>query len=148
MPNKYEREIEEILRNLERTEPKPGLGQRLGGRLRRRSDSRMHMPKPSFNLGVTEWCFIIAWGAALFAGGWAFAHGSEGADLVTGAIAVIGVACLAIMVILSFMSHTRYPTQSSRYGNVTSLRRNPLSSLTTRWNLFLLKLRYRRRKDQ
>jgi hypothetical protein len=146
MPNKYEREIEEILRNLERTEPKPGLGQRLGGRLRRRSDSRMHMPKPSFNLGVTEWCFIIAWGAALFAGGWAFAHNN--ADLVTGAIAVIGVACLAIMVFLSFMSHTRYPTQSSRHGNVTPLRRNPLSSLTTRWNLFLLKLRYRRRKDQ
>ena len=146
MPNKYEREIEEILRNLERTVPKPGLGQRIGGRLRRRSDSRMHMPKPSFNLGVTEWCFIIAWGAALFAGGWAFAH--DNADLVTGVIAVIGVACLAIMVILSFMSHTRYPKQSSRYGNVTSLRRNPLSSLTTRWNLFLLKLRYRRRKDQ
>jgi hypothetical protein len=145
MPNKYEREIEEILRNLERTEPKPGLRQRFGGRLRRRSDSRMHMPKPSFNLGATEWCFIFAWGAALFAGGWAFAHG---ADFVTGALAVIGVACLAIMVILSFMSHTRYPTQSSRYGNVTTLRRNPLSSLTTRWNLFLLKLRYRRRKDQ
>src|SRR5260370_1864951 len=99
MPNKYEREIEEILRNLERTEPKPGLGQRLGGRLRRRSDSRMHMPKPSFNLGVTEWCFIIAWVAALLAGGWAFAHGSAGADLVTGAIAVICVACLSIMVI-------------------------------------------------
>jgi len=146
MSNKYEREIEEILRNLERTEPKPGLRQRFGGRLRRRSDSRMHMPKPSFNLGVTEWCFIIAWGAALFAGGWAFAHGA--ADLVTGALALIGVACLAIMVILSFMSHTRYPRQSPRYGNVTTLRRNPLSSLTTRWNLFLLKLRYRRRKDQ
>ncbi len=146
MSNKYEREIEEILRNLERTEPKPGLGQRIGGRLRRRSDSRMHMPKPSFNLGVTEWCFIIAWAAALFAGGWAFAHAN--ADLVTGVIAVVGAACLAIMVILSFMSHTRYPRQSSRYGNVRSLRRNPLSSLTTRWNLFLLKLRYRRRKDQ
>ena len=146
MPNKYEREIEEILRNLERTEPKPGLGQRFGGRLRRRSDSRMHMPRPSFNLGVAEWCFIIAWGAALFAGGWAFAHGV--ADLVTGAIALIGAACLVIMVILSFVSNTRYPKQSSRYGNVRPLRRNPLSSLTTRWNLFLLKLRYRRRKDQ
>ena len=35
MPNKYEREIEEILRNMERTEPKPGLGQKLGGRIRR-----------------------------------------------------------------------------------------------------------------
>ena len=38
MPNKYEREIEEILRNMERTEPKASLGQKFGGRLRRKSD--------------------------------------------------------------------------------------------------------------
>ena len=43
MPNKYEREIEEILRNMERTEPKPGLGQKLGGRIRRKSDSRSNV---------------------------------------------------------------------------------------------------------
>ena len=29
MPNKYEREIEEILRNMDRPEPKPGLGNRI-----------------------------------------------------------------------------------------------------------------------
>jgi hypothetical protein len=147
MPNKYEREIEEILRNLERTEPKAGLGQKLGGRIRRRSGPRMNVRKrsfPSLNFSISEWCLIIAWCAALFAGGWAFAH--HEADVVTGAIALVGAICLAIMLILPFMSRSRYPAQSSRYGNVTPLRRNPLNALTTRWNLFLLKLRYRRRK--
>jgi hypothetical protein len=149
MPNKYEREIEEILRNMERTEPKPGLGRRFGGRVRQKSGSRTNVRKPGFpslHFGVSEWCLVIAWGAALFAGGWAFAQGS--ADLITGVVAVIGAACLAIVVILPFMTRSRYPTQSAGYGNVTPMRRNPLSSVSTRWNLFLLKLRYRRRKGQ
>jgi len=148
MPNKYEREIEEILRNLERTEPKAGLGQKLGGRLRRKSGPRINVRKRSFtslNFSISEWCLVIAWCAALFAGGWAFTHGP---DTVTGAVALAGAICLAIMLILPFMSRSRYPAQSSRYGNATRLRRNPLSGLATRWNLFLLKLRYRRRKGQ
>jgi hypothetical protein len=145
MPNKYEREIEEILRNLERTEPKAGLGQKFGGRFRRRSGPRMNVRRrsfPSLNFSISEWCLIIAWFAALFAGGWAFTHGP---NIVTGAVALAGAICLAIMIILPFMSRSRYPAQSSRYGNVRPMRRNPLNALTTRWNLFLLKLRYRRR---
>jgi hypothetical protein len=147
MPNKYEREIEEILRNMERTEPKPGLGQKLGGRIRRKSDSRTKVRKrslPSLHFGVSEWCLAIAVCAALFAGGWAYAHGP---DIYTGAIAVIGAVCLAVVIILPFMSRSRYPKQAAGYGNVTPIRSNPLSSISTRWNLFLLKIRYRRRKD-
>ena len=147
MPNKYEREIEEILRNMERTEPKPGLGQKLGGRIRRKSDSRTKVRKrtlPSLHFGVSEWCLAIAVCAALFAGGWAYAHG---ADNFTGVIAVVGAVCLAVVIILPFMSRSRYPKQSAGYGNVTPIRSNPLSSISTRWNLFLLKIRYRRRKD-
>jgi len=148
MPNKYEREIEEILRNLERTEPKAGLGQKLGGRFRRRSGPRMNVRKrsfPSLNFSISEWFLVIACCAALFAGGWAFSHGT---DVVTGSVALAGAICLAIVIILPFLSRSRYPAQSSRSGNVTRLRRNPLSGLTTRWNLFLLKLRYRRRKGR
>jgi len=147
MPNKYEREIEEILRNMERTEPKPGLGQKLGGRIRRKSDSRTNVRKhsvPPLHFGVSEWCLAIAVCAALFAGGWAYAHG---ADIFTGVIAVIGAVCLAVVIILPFMSRSRYPKQSAGHGNVTPIRSNPLSSISTRWNLFLLKIRYRRRKD-
>ena len=147
MPNKYEREIEEILRNMERTEPKPGLGQKLGGRIRRKSDSRSNVRKRSdlsLHFGVSEWCLAIAVCAALFAGGWAYAHG---ADIFTGGIAVIGAVCLAVVIILPFMSRSRYPKQSAGHGNVTPIRSNRLSSISTRWNLFLLKIRYRRRKD-
>ena len=148
MPNKYEREIEEILRNMERTEPKPGLGQKLGGRIRRKSDSRSNVRKRadlSLHFGVSEWCLVIAVCASLFAGGWAFAHGSP--DIFTGVIAVIGAACLAIVIILPFMSRSRYPAQSGASGKVTPIRLNPLNSISTRWNLFMLKLRYRRKRD-
>jgi hypothetical protein len=148
MPNKYEREIEEILRNMERTEPKPGLGQKLGGRIRRKTDSRSNVRKRadlSLHFGVSEWCLAIAVCASLFAGGWAYAHGN--ADIFTGAIAVIGAACLAIVLILPFMSRSRYPAQSGASGKVTPIRGNPLNSISTRWNLFMLKLRYRRKKD-
>src|SRR5712691_2832845 len=98
MPNKYEREIEEILRNMERTEPKPGLGQKLGGRIRRKSDSRSNVRRrseTSLHFGVSEWCLAIAVCASLFAGGWAFAHG---VDIFTGVIAVIGAVCLGIVI--------------------------------------------------
>ena len=148
MPNKYEREIEEILRNMERTEPKPGLGQKLGGRIRRKSDLRSNVRKRadvSLHFGVSEWCLAIAVCASLFAGGWAYAHG--GADIFTGVIAVIGAVCLAIVIILPFMSRSRYSGQSGGSGKVTPIRSNPLSSISTRWNLFMLKLRYRRKKD-
>ena len=147
MPNKYEREIEEILRNLDQSAPKPRLGQRL----RRKTTPRPRSQQrgiPAFNFGLSEWCLVIALVAALIAGGWAFAqqHGVSG-DLFTGAMALISLACLVMVVILAFMPQSRYPGQT-RAGNVTAIRRNPLSSLSTRWNLFLLKRRYKRRKDQ
>jgi len=148
MPNKYEREIEEILRNMERTEPKASLGQKFGGRLRRKSDQRTNARKRtslSFNFSRAAWLLIIACAAALIAGGYAFAQGQ--ASLVTGIFAIVGVVSLILIVFFAFASR-RYSAQSSRSGNVTPLRRNPLGGLATRWNLFLLKLRYRRRTDR
>jgi hypothetical protein len=64
MPNKYEREIEEILRNMERTEPKASLGKKLGGRVRRKSDSRTNVRRrslPSLHFGVSEWSRCYRW---------------------------------------------------------------------------------------
>ncbi len=148
MPNKYEREIEEILRNLDQSAPKPRLSQRL----RRKTNERPRGQKqslPTFNFGLSEWCLVIAWVAALIAGGWAFAqHDVNGnGDLFTGSIALISLGCLLMVVILAFLPQSRL-SGHTRAGNVTAIRRNPLSSLSTRWNLFLLKRRYKRRKDQ
>jgi hypothetical protein len=150
MPNKYEREIEEILRNLDQSAPKPRLSQRL----RRRTAGRPPGPGrqrslPTFNFGLSEWCLLIAWVAALIGGGWAYAqHSQTGAgDLFTGSLALLGLICLSLVVILAFLPQSRYPGQA-RAGNVSTLRRNPLTSLSTRWHLFQLKRRYQRRKDQ
>jgi hypothetical protein len=152
MPNKYEREIEEILRNLDSSAPKPRLSQRLrrksAGRPRPSSRGRQ-WSLPAFNFGLSEWCLVIAWVAALIAGGWAYAqHSLTGAgDLFTGSLALVSLACLALVVIRAFMPQTSYPGYT-RAGNVRPIRRNPLRGLSTRWNLFLLKRRYQRRKDE
>jgi hypothetical protein len=150
MPNKYEREIEEILRNLESAEPKPGLGQRVGQRLRRKPDSRRrarHRGFPSLNFKTSEWLIVVAVVAALISGGYAYANNGD-PTVVTGVLTIIGAICLVLLVLLPFLLRSRQSTQSTRYSNVTPLHRNPLSSLATRWNLFMLKLRYRRKNGR
>src|SRR5947209_18156907 len=122
MPNRYEREIEEILRNLETTEPKPGLGQRFGERLRRKPDYRAKRPRrslPSLRLKTSEWFIILAVIAALIAGGYAYAVGP---NIVTAIFAIVGAVCLVLTVLsaLSFRSrNSRYAAPSSRYTKVT-----------------------------
>lgn len=144
MPNKYEREIEEILRNLERTEPKASFGQRVSGRMRRRTGVRRGTP--TLRLNFSEWCLAIAIVAALSAGGWAYAN--NGGNLVTGIIALIGAMCVALAATSSFLVRQRYSSSSGRYTNVTSLRNTPFRRLAANWHLLMLKFRYRNRKDR
>src|SRR5215831_17627153 len=75
MSNRYQREIEEILRNMERTEPKPTFRERLNMRMRgqpRRPEPMRPRPAaPSLHLNFTtsEWCFIAGILLALVAAG-------------------------------------------------------------------------------
>src|SRR5258707_8429428 len=142
MPNKYEREIEKILRNLERTERKARFGQRINNLPRRAPGASRSVSLP--RLGFTEWCLIIALVAALAAGGWADAND---ATLITGAIAVIGAVCILLVALSNFLPKPkpRYQAPTTRYNNVTRLPGNPLRRLTTSWHLMILKLRYRKR---
>jgi hypothetical protein len=144
MPNRYEREIEEILRNLEQSEQaKPGRGQKFGDRLRRRPNSVVRTrQRSSFSLRFTtvEWLLIVAVGAALLAGGYAYANQTP--DIFTGIVAAVGMVCLILAALSHFLFSGRR-ARSTPYSNMTSIRRGPFSALKTRWNLFLLKLRYR-----
>jgi hypothetical protein len=146
MPNRYEREIEEILRNLEQTEPKTGRGPKFGDRQRRKQSLRRsssRRPMSSLHLSTTEWLLVAAVITALVAGGYAYIQET---NIVTGILASISLLCL-ILVALSHFVFNRSRPQSTRYGNVTitPLRRNIFSSIKTQWNLFMLKIRYRRR---
>src|SRR5919108_1863528 len=87
MPNRYEREIEEILRNLENSESKSTARRKFG--LRRRSSPGNTRPRSSFSFhfSTSEWLLIIAVGATLLAGGYAFA--SDSANIYTSFIAII-----------------------------------------------------------
>ncbi|MDQ2714484.1 MAG: hypothetical protein M3Z08_06230 [Chloroflexota bacterium] len=105
-----------------------------------------HFPSLNFSFGATEWSLITCVIAALLAGGFAYVQ-HEG-NIFTGVLAIISALCLLFVAISPFVLRRRYSTQSTRYGNVTPLRRNPLNGLATRWHLFLLKLRYRRRRGQ
>jgi hypothetical protein len=147
MPNRYEREIEEILRNLEQAEQaKPGLGQKFSERLRRRPSSVVRTrQRNSFSLHFTtvEWLLLIAVGAALLAGGYAFAN-NETPDLFTGMVAAVGVVCLILIALSHFLFGSRRGP-STRYSNTPLTRRGPFSGLKTQWNLLLLRMRFRRK---
>lgn len=150
MPNRYEREIEEILRNMEATEAKSGSGQKFSNRVRRKPDARKRprsrgLSFPKFK--PTEWFIIIAVVVALISGGYAYANNGI-PTVATGILAVVGTICLVLVVLSPLLLRSRQSSQSSGYTNVTSIKRNPLNSIVTRWNLFLLKLRYRRKNGR
>ena len=97
MPDKYEREIEDILRNLKNDEPR-GLGP-----MRRRTSAPRRSPGPQ--LTFPEWCLAIAIAAALLGGGLAYAL-REG-NLLTGLLALIGTVCIALVALSSFIIKER-----------------------------------------
>lgn len=156
MPNRYEREIEEILRNLEHTEPKAIRGQRSSARTQRGPS-----PKPrvrqrsnfSLSFSVTDWLLMIAVVAALIAGGYAFTLQSAGPwGLLTPILVAISLVCLILVALSYYLFRPRGPhsPRGVRFGEkttVTPLRRGFFSDLKTRWHLFVLKLRYNRRND-
>ena len=152
MPNRYEREIEEILRNLEHTDPKAARGQRPAARMRRNPEPRPRVhPRRSFslNFSATEWLLIIAVVAALIAGGYAYTLSSAGpGGIFTPILVAISVICL-ILVALSYYLFRPHTPRPVRFGNttVTPLRRSFFGNFKTRWHLFVLKLRYRRRNE-
>jgi len=146
MPNRYEREIEEILRNLEQTEPKTARSPKFGDRQHRKQNVRRsgnRRSESSLHLSTTEWLLVATVITALVAGGYAYAQET---NIVTGILASVSLICL-ILVALSHFVFNRSRPQPTRYGNVTitPLRRNLFDSIKTQWNLFMLKLRYRRR---
>lgn len=149
MPNRYEREIEEILRNLENADPKPALRPKFGKRPRRKPVPGVSARRRqffSFNFSMTEWLLIGAIVAALVSGGYAYLQDRQ--DIFTAILATVGIVCLILVALSHFLFRPRR-SQSTRYGNVTvtPLRRSPFSGLKTQWNLFMLKMRYRRKKE-
>jgi hypothetical protein len=150
MPNRYEREIEEILRNLEQPESQPGSTQKFGKHVNRKAGTRMRMRQPrlTLTLSPSERLLLIAIGAALISGGYAYLIRRP--DIISLLFALVSVVCIVLLIYTQFRSGTARRSRSVHYENVTitPLRRDPLSTLRTRWNLFRLRMRYQRKKEK
>ncbi|MGO8950809.1 MAG: hypothetical protein ACLQUY_24780, partial [Ktedonobacterales bacterium] len=75
MPNKYEREIEEILRNLDRPEPKTGLG----SRIRAFNRPRPKRARRAWEIGLSasEVFLLVGIAVILLSAGLAFFYASH-----------------------------------------------------------------------
>jgi hypothetical protein len=143
MPNRYEREIEEILRNLEHTEP--ATSRKSSERPRPRTVPRPR-PRPknniSFSLSTVEWFLITSIVLALLSGGYAYIAGP---NIVTGVIAIGSFLFLLLVAFSHFVLRPQNRAARSNYGNVTRIRRGPISNFRSRIHLMRLKMRYRKK---
>ena len=158
MPNKYQREIEEILRNMERTEP-PRAG--LSDRIRAFNRPR---PRPQSGwrgaLNATESLFVLSILLALAAASVTFYLGQVVIvrlpvieDVTLNGILALG-AFIALVAALFRGWRERFRLSSSTpnwRGNVIEMRparRNPFSALVTQFRIFRLKFRYWRTRGK
>ncbi|MGH2517009.1 MAG: hypothetical protein ACRDHP_15270 [Ktedonobacterales bacterium] len=147
MPNRYEREIEEILRNLDHTEPRQGMSERI------RAFNRPRQPKPrSVKTPLVRIEIFILLGILLIliGAGIAFTMGQQ--SIVSGAVGLAGFVVLVLGLLQAWFP--RYFGARSTpvwRGNVVEMRkarRSPFAVIATRFRILRLKLRYSRRRDQ
>lgn len=157
MPNKYEREIEEILRNMERTEPpRQGLSDRIRAFNRPRPRPQRGWRTP---LNATEALFVISILLALAAASLTFylqqvviANLPVIGDITVNGILALG-AFIALVAALFRGWRDRFRIGSSTpswRGNVVDMRprRNPFNALMTQFRIFRLKFRYWRTRGK
>lgn len=158
MPNKYEREIEEILRNMDSTETKTSIGNRIRSFNRPRPRARRPWQTPP---NRTETLLLIGIVLAFVGAGLTyFFQGSVTLFFpwlsLNGLLALAGFSCILVALILAWRDRFRglssaVPSNHSWRGasyesNVVEMspRRSPLSGIATQVRLFRLRLRYRR----
>lgn len=168
MPNKYEREIEEILRNMDRTETRTSVSNRVRSFNRPRRRVR-----PSWNLPLnrTETLLLIGAVLVLIAAGLTYYKNGQQVYLfgtswfaLNGILATLGFVCIVAGLVLAWRDRFRGitpgldPSRTWRGASVASdsrdnivdmaPRRSPLSGVATRIRLLRLKLRYWRTRGR
>lgn len=141
MPNRYQREIEEILSRMEESEP------RRGDRIRplQRPPTRARA-LPRWRIPFVELMLLLSIALTLVAAGLAFYDGAP--NLITGIIGAVALILFVVALIVGWRDRFR-PQQTSQWRGashtvVTPLRRNPISALVTRIRVFRLRMQYRR----
>jgi hypothetical protein len=147
MPNRYQREIEEILSRMEDSEPHRGPGDRT--RPFQRPPARART-LPSIHLPFANLLLLVSVALRLIATGLAFYNGA--ANLLTGILGAIALLLFIVGLIVGWRSYGRPRSTSQWRGSnsayveqqPTPIHRNPLSALITRIRVFRLRRQYRR----
>jgi hypothetical protein len=144
MPHKYEREIEEILKNMQRNEPQPSAGERSRGFPRQAGGSGLRL-----GLSASELLFLLGVAFALAGACVMWFDGNHGGTPISGILSLTGFVLFFAGLIVAFMASRRPPPPVWR-GNVVEMkthRRGPLDEIATQFRLLRLRLRYRRGRD-
>lgn len=143
MPNRYEREIEEILNRMEEDEPRRGRGDRI--RPLRRPPARTRSFS-SIHLASVELLIFISLVLTMIASGIAYFNGV--ADVVTGIIGLVALVLFVVALVVGWRDRFRPSPKSQWRGSsqvkATPIRRNPFSALATRIRVIRLRRQYRR----
>jgi len=144
MPHKYEREIEEILKNMQRNEPESGASGRSRGFPRSTGGSG-----PRFGLSASELLFLLGIAFALAGACVMWFDGAQGGNPISGILGLVGFILFVAGLIVAFQASRRPPPPAWR-GNVVEMkthRRGPLDEIATQFRLLRLRMRYRRGRD-
>jgi hypothetical protein len=142
MPHKYEREIEEILKNMQRNEPESGVRERSRGFPRSAGGLRL-------GLSASEILFLLGIAFALAGVCAMWFEGNRGGTPVSGILGIVGFILFIAGLIVAFQAARRPPPPAWR-GNVVEMkthRRGPLDEIATQLRLLRLRMRYRRGRD-
>ena len=143
MPHKYEREIEEILKNMQRNEPEQDTGGRSRGFPRPAGGSGLRFGLSASELLILLSIVFVLAGACVM---WFYgAHPNP----ASGILGLVGFVLFIAGLIVAFQASRRPPPPAWR-GNVVEMktrRRGPLDEIATQLRLLRLRMRYPHGRD-
>lgn len=161
MPNRYEREIEEILRNMDQTDHGQGLGERI--RAFNRPTPRTRVARPRLQLRLTRSESFLVSGVALALAGagvrFYFGYAIELAErqsttnmyaIIAGVLGVAGLACLLTGLVIGWSQRFSGGVPTTWRGQRIEVTRvpRPFRGIATQFRILRLKWRYWRSRGR
>jgi hypothetical protein len=153
MPNKYEREIEEILRNMDRPDQGQTLGDRLRAFNRPAQRTRLRGPQMRLRLDASEGLFLVGVIMALVGAGIAYYFGGPTHTvpaLIGGAIGLVAFLCILTGLAIGWQERFGHSSRPMWRGQMVERPRplRPFGGLGTQFRIMRLKWRYWRSRGQ
>ncbi|HEU0026337.1 MAG TPA: hypothetical protein VFQ25_04415 [Ktedonobacterales bacterium] len=152
MPNRYEREIEEILSRMEESEPRKGLGDRIRPFRRPARPRGPQMPRMP-QIALLELLLLLAIVFILIAAGFAFYDGTP--SPISGLIGLVGLVIFVVALVVGWRDRFRPSSKPQWHGDSVDpyrqpsrARRGPFSALAAQIRIRRLRREYRRAQAQ